>query len=89
MVLTARSQFPRPRDFDLSPPALQPAGLQRAYWLYVDAVAVIGAGYADFALIAFGRAAVVSTLSLFLPCYFSGTGATSNVVLGAARAGRC
>jgi MFS family permease len=62
VVLTARFHFPRPRDFDLSPPALHPAGLQRAYWLYMAAVAVIGAGYADFALIAyhFGRAAVVS-----------------------------
>jgi MFS family permease len=62
VVLTARRQFPRPRDFDLAPPVLHPTGLQRTYWLYMAAVALIGAGYADFALIAyhFGRAAVVS-----------------------------
>lgn len=61
-VLTARRQFPRPRDFDLAPPALHAAGLQRTYWLYMAAVALIGAGYGDFALIAyhFGQAAVVS-----------------------------
>jgi MFS family permease len=62
VVLTARAQFPRPRDFDLAPPALHAAGFQRTYWLYMVAVALIGAGYADFALIAyhFGQAAVVS-----------------------------
>jgi MFS family permease len=62
VVVSARLQFPRPRDFDLSPPPLQTAGLQRAYWLYMAAVALVGAGYADFALIAyhFSRAAVVS-----------------------------
>jgi MFS family permease len=62
VVLTARFQFPRPRDFDLTPPALHATGLQRTYWLYMAAVAIIGAGYADFALIAyhFGQAAIVS-----------------------------
>jgi MFS family permease len=62
VVLTARVQFPRPRDFDLAPPALHAAGFQRSYWLYMVAVALIGAGYADFALIAyhFGQAAIVS-----------------------------
>lgn len=61
-VLTARALFPRPRDFDLTPPALHASGLDRSYWIYVTAVALIGAGYADFALIGyhFGHAAVVS-----------------------------
>jgi MFS family permease len=62
VLLGARFLFPRPRDFDLTPPALHTGGLKRFYWLYLIAVALIGAGYADFALIAyhFGRAVVVS-----------------------------
>jgi MFS family permease len=62
LVLTARLHFPRPRDFELAPPPLHAHGFPRAYWLYMAAVALIGAGYADFALIAFhfGRTAVVS-----------------------------
>jgi MFS family permease len=62
LVLSARFQYPRPRDFDLSPPSLQAAGMQRTFWLYIAAIALIGAGYADFALVAyhFGRAAVVA-----------------------------
>ncbi len=61
VVLTARFLFPRPRDFDLSPPALHDGGFKRSYWLYMIAVALIGAGYADFALIGyhFGHAAIV------------------------------
>jgi MFS family permease len=61
MVLTARVTFPRPRDFDLTPPALGAAGLPRFFWVYIAAVACIAAGYADFPLIAFHfeKAAVV------------------------------
>jgi hypothetical protein len=62
LVLSARLQFPRPRDFDLSPPSLHASGMQQGFWLYMAAVALIGAGYADFALIAyhFGRGSVVA-----------------------------
>jgi MFS family permease len=61
-VLTARTLFPRPRDFDLTPPALHGRRFHRSYWIYMAAVALIGAGYVDFALIGyhFGNAAVVS-----------------------------
>jgi len=62
VVLSARVQFPRPRDFGLAPPAIHTAGFRRAYWIYIVAVALIGAGYADFALISyhFGQAGTVS-----------------------------
>jgi MFS family permease len=61
VLLTARASFPRPRDFDLAPPALETAGLPRFFWVYIAAVACIAAGYADFPLIAFHfeKAAVV------------------------------
>jgi len=53
--------FPRPHDFDLSPPALETAGLAPGFRVYLVAVAFIAAGYADFALIAyhFGKTAVM------------------------------
>ena len=54
--------FPRPRDFDLTPPALHGRSFHRSYWIYMAAVALIGAGYVDFALIGyhFSQGAVVS-----------------------------
>jgi MFS family permease len=61
LLLAARMSFPRPHDFDLSPPALETAGLAPTFRVYLAAVALIAAGYADFALIAyhFGKSAVM------------------------------
>lgn len=42
-LLIARNSFPRPRDFDLTPPALETEGLPRTLWLYIAAVACIAA----------------------------------------------
>jgi MFS family permease len=53
LVLAAPLMFPRPRDFELAPPALDTAGLAPTFRVYLVAVAFIAAGYADFALIAY------------------------------------
>jgi MFS family permease len=62
LLLVARFLYPRPRDFDLTPPALKPKGLRQNYWLFVIAMALIGAGSVDFALIGyhFGHTGVLS-----------------------------
>ena len=61
LVLAARLSFPEPRDFELAPPPLDTAGLAPGFRVYLVAVALIAAGYADFALIAyhFGKASVM------------------------------
>lgn len=53
VLLAARYLFPRPRDLDLAPEALEAKGLPSVFWVYMVAIAFIGAGYADYALIAF------------------------------------
>ena len=60
-LLSARYQFPQPRDFELAPPSLDAGGFQAGFWLYIVAVGFIAAGYVDFALIAFhwGRSGAV------------------------------
>lgn len=62
VLLAARLLFPRPRDFELSGPALEGRGLPSSFWVYLAAVALIAAGYADFPLIAyhFGKAEVIA-----------------------------
>jgi MFS family permease len=52
-VVVTRSFYPRPRDFDLTPAHLGGGPIKQPYRLYTTAVALIGAGYADFALIAY------------------------------------
>lgn len=49
----ARWLYPNPRDLEVSRPSLEPRGFTSRYWLYLAAVALVAAGYADFPLIAY------------------------------------
>jgi MFS family permease len=62
VLLVARSQFPAPRDLEVIEPIRQPSALPAKFWLFSVAAAFIGAGYADFSLLAyhFGKAAIVA-----------------------------
>jgi MFS family permease len=53
VLLAARWLFPRPHDFELTPPLAETQGLAPVFWVYIAAVAFIAAGYADFPLIAY------------------------------------
>ncbi|MCS6910571.1 MAG: MFS transporter [Anaerolineales bacterium] len=53
VLLTARVIYPRPQDLEASTPELRTRGFPRAFWLYLGAVALVAAGYADFPLIAY------------------------------------
>ncbi len=62
VLLVARSQFPTPRDLEVAEPIRQPSALPTKFWTFSVAAAFIGAGYADFSLLAyhFGKAAIVA-----------------------------
>jgi len=71
-VLTAaRLLYPRPRDLEADAPALAARGFPSVFWLYLAAVALIAAGYADFPLIAyhFQKAATVS--ASWIPIFYA------------------
>jgi MFS family permease len=71
LVLAAARQYPRPRDLaPLSGPILE-TGFPPTFWMYCAAGALIGAGYADFALIAyhFGQAAVIAPA--WIPVFYA------------------
>jgi MFS family permease len=61
VLLTARLLYPRPRELEACTPELETKGFGGHFWLYMAAVALIAAGYADFPLIAyhFGKSASV------------------------------
>lgn len=63
VLLAARVLYPHPRDLESTSPELEARGLSRVYWLYLLAMALNAAGYADYPLIAyhFHKAATVST----------------------------
>lgn len=54
MLIAARLFFPKPQDLDKKEAVgLETKGLTSTYWLYLSGGALIAAGFADFALIAF------------------------------------
>ncbi|MBI3007066.1 MAG: MFS transporter [candidate division NC10 bacterium] len=53
VLLAARFSYPRPRDFELAPPPMTAEGLPKSFWIYMAGAMLIGAGFADFPLLAF------------------------------------
>lgn len=71
LVAAAARQYPHPRDLaPLACPVLE-TGFPPVFWMYCLAGALIGAGYADFALIAyhFGRQTVIAPA--FIPVFYA------------------
>ena len=62
VITMAARLYPHPQHLEVNAPALTTTGFTRPYWLYVVAVGLLGAGYADFPLIAyhFGKTALAS-----------------------------
>ena len=53
VLLVGQRIYPNPRDFEQKTISLTEKGLPRKFWIYLGAVALIAAGYADFPLIAY------------------------------------
>ena len=56
VIAMAARLYPHPQHLEVSAPTLETTGFTRPYWLYVVAVGCLGAGYADFPLIAYHSA---------------------------------
>ena len=65
VLAAARISYPRPQDLEAgaNTQLTAPTHMPRAFWVYLAAAALVGAGFADFPLIAYHleRARVVST----------------------------
>lgn len=66
VLVAARRLNPQPRDLEVETSRIESAGVPRRFWIYLAGVALVGAGYADFPLIAFhlGQRAVVGPPSI-------------------------
>jgi MFS family permease len=53
LLLAARLVFPRPQELEPERFGLKARGLAAAFWVYLGAVGLLGAGYADFALVGY------------------------------------
>jgi len=85
VIAMAARLYPHPRRLEVNAPALKPTGFTRPYWLYVAAVGLLGAGFADFPLIAyhFGQTAMLP--ADWIPLFYAvamGVDAVAAMVLG-------
>lgn len=71
VLLAARLLYPRPQDLEVGPPTLETKGFQRRFWLYLGAVALLAAGYADFPLIAYHFKRVASVPDDWIPIVYA------------------
>lgn len=70
-LLTARRLYPRPQDLEPVTPELKTTGFPRAYWIYLAAVALVAAGYADFPLIAYHFGKTSSVPATWIPLLYA------------------
>ena len=85
VLAAARLLYPRPRDFETGQIKPGRKGLSRTFWIYLAAVALVAAGFADFPLIAFHfkKASVVS--EAWIPLFYAiamGVDALAALVFG-------
>ena len=61
LLAVARFLYPRPQDLEAGPAQVTTQGLPRVFWIYLAGAALVGAGFADFPIIAyhFQRSATV------------------------------
>src|SRR5665647_2587898 len=85
VIAVAARLYPPPQHLGVNVPELNTTGFNRPYWLYVVAVGLLGAGYADFPLIAyhFGKTALLP--SDWIPLFYAvamGVDAVAALILG-------
>jgi len=71
VLMGARALYPRPRDLEMASVELQTTGFPRVFWLYLAAVSLIAAGYADFPLIAYHFEKVSAVPKIWIPIFYA------------------
>jgi len=80
LVGVARLLYPRPEEMETHPPDIHAKGLPRVFWIYLAGAALVGAGFADFPLIAFHFQKTSTVSGSWVPVFYgvamavSGTG---------------
>ncbi len=85
VITIAARLYPHPQRLEPSAPKLETKGLTHPYWLYVVAVGLIGAGYADFPLIAYHFGKVAVAPPNWIPIFYAvamGVDAVAALILG-------
>ncbi|MEP9409893.1 MAG: MFS transporter [Candidatus Brocadia sp.] len=71
VLITARWLYPQPRDLEPVSRELETRELPRVFWIYLIAIALIAAGYADFPLIAYHFKKVSVVSDTWIPLFYA------------------
>jgi MFS family permease len=71
ILFFARFLYPSPKDLEVSTAKIEIKGLSKVYWIYLIAVALNGAGYADFPLIAYHFKKVATVSEQWIPVFYA------------------
>jgi len=85
ILMAARILYPTPRDMEVGLGEPSRRGFPKVYWLYLAAVALIAAGYADYPLIAYHFGKVSSVPRDWIPVFYAvamGVDALAALVFG-------
>jgi hypothetical protein len=71
LLVAARLEYPRPEDLEPEVREIKTGGLPRAFWIYLAGAALLAAGFADFALIAFRFQKTSVVPVTWIPVFYS------------------
>lgn len=67
----ARQLYPQPHNLEKVSPELETRGFPKKFWLYITAIALVAAGYADFPLIAYHFKKVSIVSDTWIPLFYA------------------
>ena len=71
VLAAARILYPKPRELEKKASAIESKGLPRTFWVYMLAISLVAAGYADFPLIAYHLKQVASVPDTWIPLLYA------------------
>jgi len=85
VLAVARVLYPRPEEMETHPPDVHGKGLPRVFWVYLAGAALVGAGFADFPLIAFHFQKASTVSGGWVPVFYGvamGVSGTGSLLFG-------
>jgi MFS family permease len=77
LLAVARLLYPRPQDLEVGPVQVTTEGLPRVFWVYLAAAALVGAGFADFPIIAYHFQQAGTVPATLTPVFYAAAMAVS------------
>ena len=85
LLAVARVFYPRPEELDSHLPDVRTEGLPRIFWIYLAGAALVGAGFADYPLIAYHFQKTSSVPGTWVPVFYAvamGVSGAGSLVFG-------